>query len=183
LGVFDGSLCVGSAKVGVDQLTGDYLSMPVSASDGLTSVPNGFTEGHLLMVRYYREGKEYTPSLELLNDSKQLFAKGESIFLRMKSEQTTGFDPLTQSDGLRVKCYPNPFSEQVTIEIELPKPGDLKVEVFDTSGRLIKTLYKGDANQKESLIWDGKNESGVKMPTGTYLLKVNDIVVKIVLKG
>ncbi len=183
LGVFDGSICVGSAKVGVDQLTGDYLSMPVSASDGLTSVPNGFTEGHLLTVRYYREGKEYTPSLELLNDSKQLFAKGESIFIRMKSGQTTGIDPLTQSEKISVKCYPNPFSEQVTIEIELPTPGDLKVEVFDSAGRLIKTLYKGDADQNENLVWNGKNESGVKMPTGTYLLKVNDIVVKIVLKG
>jgi hypothetical protein len=181
LGVFDGSLCVGSAKVGVDQLTGDYLSMPVSASDGLTSVPNGFTEGHLLTVRYSREGKEYTPSLELLNRSKQLFAKGESIFLRMKSGQTTGIDPLAQSDGLRVKCYPNPFSEQVTIEIELPKPGDLKVEVFDTSGRLIRTLYKGNANKNEHLLWDGRGQSGVRMPSGTYLLKVNDLFVKVIL--
>ena len=181
LGVFDGSLCVGSAKIGVDQLTGDYLSIPVSASDGLTSVPNGFTEGHLLTVRYYREGKEYTPSLELLNDSKQLFAKGESIFLRMKSEQTTGIDPLTQSEKISVKCYPNPFSEQVTIEIELPKPGDLKVEVFDTSGRLIRTLYKGNANKNEHLLWDGRGQSGVRMPSGTYLLKVNDLFVKVIL--
>jgi hypothetical protein len=181
LGVFDGSLCVGSAKVGVDQLTDDYLSIPVSASDGLAFVPNGFTEGHLLTVRYYREGKEYTPNIELLNDSKQLFAKGESIFIRMKSGQTTGIDPLTQSDGLRVKCYPNPFREQVTIEIQLPTPGDLKVEVFDTSGRLIRTLYKGDANKNEHLLWDGRGQNGVKMLSGTYLLKVNDLFVKVIL--
>jgi hypothetical protein len=181
LGVFDGSICVGSAKIGVDQLTGDYLSIPVSASDGLTSVPNGFTEGHLLTVRYYREGKEYTSSLELLNDSKQLFAKGESMFVRMKAAQTTGIDPFAQSDEMSVKCYPNPFSEQVTIEIELPKPGDLKVEVFDSAGRLIETLYKGDANQKESLIWDGIGQNGMKMPSGTYLLKVNDLFVKVIL--
>jgi flagellar hook assembly protein FlgD len=155
--------------------------MPVSASDGLTSVPNGFTEGHLLTVRYYREGKEYTSSLELLNDSKQLFAKGESMFVRMKAAQTTGIDPFAQSDEMSVKCYPNPFSEQVTIEIELPKPGDLKVEVFDSAGRLIETLYKGDANQKESLIWDGIGQNGMKMPSGTYLLKVNDLFVKVIL--
>ena len=182
LGVFDGSLCVGSAKVGVDQLTGDYLSMPVSASDGLTSVPNGFTEGHLLTVRYYREGKEYTPSLELLNDSKQLFAKGESIFLRMKSGQTTGVDSLTQSEKISVKCYPNPFSEQVTIEIELPKPQHLEVNIYDVSGRLIKALYSGISGETQKLTWDGRNDAGTKMVFGTYMIRTNGNVNKVILK-
>jgi hypothetical protein len=182
LGVFDGSICVGSAKVGADQERGDYLSIPVSASDGLTSVPNGFTEGHLLTVRYYREGKEYTPSLELLNDSKQLFAKNESIFLRMKSGQTTGIDSFTQSEKMSIKCYPNPFSEQVTIEIELPKPQHLEVNIYDVSGRLIKALYSGISGETQKLTWDGRNEAGAKMVSGTYLIKINDFVWKAALK-
>jgi hypothetical protein len=35
---------------------------------------------------------------------------------------------------------------------------------------------------KRILVWNGKNDSGVKMVEGSYFIKVNDTVRKIILK-
>ncbi len=184
LGVFGGSLCVGSATVGTDQLNGDYIGIPVSANDGLvTGSANGFTDGNPVVLRLYRGGKEQLIYTEALNNTSRIFAKGESLFGRLGINQTTGVAPTNEATALSVKCYPNPFSDQVTIEIQLQKSQNLDVKIYDSTGRLIKTLYKGDADQNERLIWDGRNQNGVKMPSGSYVLKANDTVEKIVLKN
>ena len=40
---------------------------------------------------------------------------------------------------------PNPARSSVTFEYALPQPGPVRLEIYDSSGRLVKTLSKGDA--------------------------------------
>jgi flagellar basal-body rod modification protein FlgD len=51
----------------------------------------------------------------------------------------------------------------------LPKPGEVRVEVYDSIGRVVKTIFLG---QKEagshSIQWDGTDSSGNLVPDGTY---------------
>jgi hypothetical protein len=39
--------------------------------------------------------------------------------------------------------YPNPFNPSTTINYEIPEAGRIALDVFDMTGRLVKTLYKG----------------------------------------
>jgi ligand-binding sensor domain-containing protein len=43
--------------------------------------------------------------------------------------------------------YPNPFSKNTTISFHLEKEENVKVEVFDLNGRLVKNVFEGTKNQ------------------------------------
>jgi len=82
---------------------------------------------------------------------------------------------------LNLKCYPNPFGEQVNIELNYPRTQKLEVKVFDLSGQMIRMLYVGNSFTGTTLIWDGKNDEGAKMAPGSYLIRANNTVEKVVL--
>jgi flagellar hook assembly protein FlgD len=82
-----------------------------------------------------------------------------------------------------VKCYPNPFNEQITIEIQFAESQKLDVKIYDVTGKLVRNLYKGESEERKVLVWDGKNEQGTKVVPGSYLLKANEVIEKIVLKN
>ncbi|MDP2337609.1 MAG: PKD domain-containing protein [Bacteroidota bacterium] len=179
IGIFDGKLCVGSAQIAPDQMFSDLISISASCNDEIQAQPDGFTPGNMISIRLFRNSQEYLLKPEMLNNSKSIFLKGESIFARTNSGLETNLNKLTES--VTVKCYPNPFSEQITIEIATSSVPKLDVKIFDNSGRLIRYLYKGNGFEGKILIWDGKNDLGLKVVSGGYFLKVNDKVEKIIL--
>ncbi|MFQ6606109.1 MAG: FG-GAP-like repeat-containing protein [Fidelibacterota bacterium] len=69
--------------------------------------------------------------------------------------------------------YPNPFNPSTTINFSLSKAGDVKLHIFDLTGRLINTLVSefrpaGDY----SVRWDGRDANGQVVASGTYLYKL-----------
>lgn len=68
--------------------------------------------------------------------------------------------------------YPNPFSEVTSLDLNLPQAGKLVVEVYDLSGRKVKTLYNGEsASGPKRLLWYRNTESGSAVGSGTYLIR------------
>ena len=70
-------------------------------------------------------------------------------------------------------AYPNPFNPSTTIEFEVPYSMDVVLNVYDISGRLVKTLvndiyYPG----LYSVIWDGTDEFGISVANGLYIYKL-----------
>ncbi|MCW3116169.1 MAG: hypothetical protein JWM28_251, partial [Chitinophagaceae bacterium] len=70
--------------------------------------------------------------------------------------------------------YPNPVSNSTTILFSVPQSGNVSMQVFDLSGRLITTLV----NQKmqagnHQLKWNANDENGNAMSSGIYLLRLN----------
>jgi predicted phosphodiesterase len=64
--------------------------------------------------------------------------------------------------------YPNPFNPSTTISFELPKSSNVKLRVFDISGKTIATLISGSLNEgKYEIPFDGTNLS-----SGVYLYKL-----------
>jgi hypothetical protein len=66
---------------------------------------------------------------------------------------------------------PNPFNPRTTIIFELPRSEAVHLRVFDVSGRLVRTLLKGEhlgAGQHRT-VWQGKDEAGRPVPAGIYL--------------
>lgn len=56
---------------------------------------------------------------------------------------------------------------------QLSRAGRVTIEVYDSNGNLVKTLEEGmkDAT-KQKFSWDGLNQSGQRVPDGTYSFKV-----------
>jgi len=77
---------------------------------------------------------------------------------------------------LTIKLYnakPNPFNIQTNIRYSLPTENKVSLEIYDASGRLIKTLV----NQKQTLgiysvNWNGKNERNQKLSASVYFYKL-----------
>ena len=101
------------------------------------------------------------------------------MFVRTNTELATKINVLNEPNS--VKCYPNPFTDHITIEIAITDTPVLNVKIFDINGREVRNLYQGNGQEKKILVWDGKNDLGVKMIPGNYFLKANDTVKKIML--
>lgn len=70
--------------------------------------------------------------------------------------------------------YPNPFNPTTTIAYQLPRRGSLEISVYNSIGQLVKTLVDGKIEEAGNYVitWDGKNEIGNTVPTGTYFYQV-----------
>ncbi len=70
--------------------------------------------------------------------------------------------------------YPNPFNPTTTISFNLPTSSSLTLQIYDTSGRLIKSLADGEMwiAGSHSLIWSGADNNGQNVGSGLYFYKM-----------
>ncbi|HPF36674.1 MAG TPA: S8 family serine peptidase [Candidatus Krumholzibacteria bacterium] len=70
--------------------------------------------------------------------------------------------------------YPNPFNPMTNIEFELPVPGMTKLAVYDLSGALVRELKNEVMTAaRHNVTWDGTNDRGQRVASGTYYLRMN----------
>ncbi|MCK4306461.1 MAG: hypothetical protein KAY24_19625, partial [Candidatus Eisenbacteria sp.] len=67
--------------------------------------------------------------------------------------------------------HPNPFSPMTRIEYCLPHPECVTLKVFDTAGRLVRTLMDGETMPAghHAAVWQARNDRGRRVPSGVYL--------------
>ncbi len=69
--------------------------------------------------------------------------------------------------------YPNPFNPVTTLEFNIPDNGRVLVQIFDLSGRLVKTLvYAHFGPGRHTVQWDSTNTAGSRVASGVYLAQV-----------
>jgi len=69
--------------------------------------------------------------------------------------------------------YPNPFNPWTTIRYQLPEVSRVRLRVFNILGQEIKTLVDGVQEPGFYRIhWDGRDDSGKKVPPGVYLYRL-----------
>jgi len=68
---------------------------------------------------------------------------------------------------------PNPFNPTTTIEFSLAKRGKVDLKVYDTAGRVVRTLESGVRNAGvHTVVWDGRNNQGQDVSSGIYFYRV-----------
>ncbi len=68
---------------------------------------------------------------------------------------------------------PNPFTPGTTIRFELPESGPVHLEIFDVSGRLVRTLVDSDFDAgRHSVDWRGRDDAGQLVGSGVYLVRL-----------
>jgi len=71
-----------------------------------------------------------------------------------------------------VKVYPNPFSSQVTIEMENPGNEIVDLTIYNIHGTLVYQVQKRAYGKEIKMNWNGKDLSGEKMASGLYYVQV-----------
>ena len=72
-----------------------------------------------------------------------------------------------------VSVYPNPFRDNISIEIQLAESSDLQdLSVYDLKGSLIYKFDKNllNAGSKKTITWNGQSQNGENLKSGIYLL-------------
>jgi hypothetical protein len=71
------------------------------------------------------------------------------------------------------QSYPNPFNPVCTIRYDIPSPGRVKLQVFDVSGSLMRSVVNGWREPGVySEVWDGRDAAGKQLPSGVYFYRL-----------
>ena len=72
------------------------------------------------------------------------------------------------------EVYPNPFNPTTNISFDLPESANLRLAIYDVSGKLIKSFADGEmwAGGSYSVIWNGDDDNGNVVSSGTYFCKM-----------
>ncbi|MCB0749250.1 MAG: T9SS type A sorting domain-containing protein, partial [Ignavibacteriae bacterium] len=72
-----------------------------------------------------------------------------------------------------------PFNPSTNISFTLEKADIVQLNIYNILGEKIKTLVTGEQSRgKHSFSWNGKNDSGMSVSSGTYIyrLKVGQLI-------
>jgi flagellar hook assembly protein FlgD len=69
--------------------------------------------------------------------------------------------------------YPNPLSSETTIEYGLPEATRVSLKVYNLLGQEVRTLVNEPKDAGiHTMTWDGRDDSGRRVPSGTYFLRL-----------
>jgi hypothetical protein len=120
------------------------------------------------------------PNSPVLNDFVYVTEQAREYFYTLYTPLAIGNDdgyskPRVPKSISLSQNYPNPFNPSTTIDYSVPSGESLPIqlEIYDLRGRHIRNLV----NEKKqpghySVHWDGKDEKGQEVNSGTYLYKI-----------
>jgi hypothetical protein len=69
--------------------------------------------------------------------------------------------------------YPNPFNRGTSIPIQINRSDNLRLDIIDVKGRVIRTYDLSDKLKGPvDLYWDGYNSNGQPVPAGVYFCRL-----------
>jgi hypothetical protein len=69
--------------------------------------------------------------------------------------------------------YPNPFNPATTIKYQLPEATDVRLEIFNVVGQVVRTLIADPQNAgRYTVQWDAANDSGQPLSSGIYFYRL-----------
>ena len=87
--------------------------------------------------------------------------------------------PVSTEDNLapqaiQLNAFPNPFAEQLTLQLSLKQRGRLSCEFYNVKGQKVRSLADAQyASGEHLLIWDGCDNSGNKLSSGLYFMRMH----------
>jgi hypothetical protein len=106
-------------------------------------------------------------------------------FAELKKENIDCVDTITTLPELKTRAFtlqenfPNPFNLNTKIVYNLSEASLVQLDVFDIQGRLVNRLVNAQQVAGEySVLWDGSDNKGIKLPGGMYLYRICVITEK-----
>jgi hypothetical protein len=94
----------------------------------------------------------------------------EVIFDNPACAPTAVDEAATLLGAPNLRSEPNPFNPRTTLRFRLPSADRVRLEITDPAGRIVRTLLDGEelTAGPQSVVWDGKDDRGHRVATGTY---------------
>ncbi len=152
------------------------LALPDGAkSTGVTVLQDlqfsGLAEDEILRLPATGANGQSTPVAPFLGLSP--FASASAVAVNLQS----GDEPQIGNTAFgKLQSSPNPAvaREGSLIQFALPTARQVSLQVFDVSGRLVRTLHQGMLEAgSHSIKWDGRSEAGRTLPGGVYLYRLS----------
>ncbi|MDX8339276.1 M6 family metalloprotease domain-containing protein [Draconibacterium sp. IB214405] len=170
LAIFDGDNCVGAVTLLPKHFEKNLVSIPASAADGSWMV--GFTEGNNYSFRLWQaeQYREVSIHPDLIKGEPS-FTKNESAILSM---ELLAMDVNELTEITAVRCYPNPFDEEITVNVQLAADAKVEMQVMNQTGQVVNRLVERQVfpHGSHNLIWGGKNDGGQSVSSGIYYLRI-----------
>jgi hypothetical protein len=81
--------------------------------------------------------------------------------------------PVLASNQIALSNYPNPFNPSTTIKYSVPKNGNVKLNIYNLKGQLVKTLVAENRKAgKHTVVWNGDDNTGRKTSSGMYFSRL-----------
>ena len=92
------------------------------------------------------------------------------VFIPPKSDVTS----VPAAKNALEQNYPNPFSSSTRISFSVADRSNVRIEIYDIKGSLVRTLVPGEMLEagEYPVIWDGTDNHNNVMPGGTYICKM-----------
>lgn len=84
------------------------------------------------------------------------------------------FDNVLESNDFEiVSVAPNPFSDYVSVRLNVPESRFSLIRIYDTNGQLVRRISNSAAFQGENeFFWDGTDAAGSPVPNGIYIFRI-----------
>lgn len=97
---------------------------------------------------------------------------------RIQVDQGTAVDPSIGASGPPAvfalgEARPNPSPGRTTVAFQMPRESDLRIEMFDITGRRVRTLVRDRRPSGfHAALWDGRDDGGGEVASGVYFLRM-----------
>lgn len=124
------------------------------------------------------DGRHQTdiPWYSLARSGQDLVVAGSyAVILHLEIDGLTPTPPPDARPLMGVAAVPNPFNPATELRFELSRPGATRVELYDLRGHRVRQLVAGNlASGWHTVRWDGRDDAGQALPSGTYLARVSN---------
>lgn len=66
----------------------------------------------------------------------------------------------------------NPLKGAARIAYSVSTPDRVDIKIYDVAGKLVRTVHSGELSGTGSLIWEGSDDYGYRLPEGVYFLQI-----------
>jgi len=90
--------------------------------------------------------------------------------------------------GVFLSCHPNPFCQMTDIRWQMTDGADkdFYIRIYDAAGRVVKSVPRTTPySLRSTLIWDGTDQSGNRLPAGVYFVGLDtgdNVIFKHIIK-
>jgi len=97
------------------------------------------------------------------------------------NSEANDLDTAEESLTSRMVVAPNPFNPTTEIKYALEKGGHVTLDLFDVRGRVVRRLVNANRSTGvHSAVWNGRDDTGRTLPSGTYFARMRSGSVRIV---
>ena len=175
-GHLEGKPALDGYQISVRNLrTNSRITTPVQG-DYFAAATADLTRQSVVKVGDIIEVRVVGPNGNIESQTLRFKVKPEHLAHAVLSVRLEGIGQPTQN--LLLQNYPNPFNPETWIPYQLSEDTPVSVSIYDTTGRLVRTLSLGFQSagfynsRGQAAYWDGRNTLGERVASGIYFYQL-----------